>query len=93
VNNPGGEIMKGESLSVETDSHRGGDIIFTAGRAYRPPDVPPARHGDIVFCTEDGGEMLRLCGDGDIRVKGEVVYAGPEVVAAFRAWLGLEEES
>lgn len=69
-----------------------GDINLMPGRGGTFPGAPPGKHGSIVLwsqCGDDGKreEMLRLCPDGEARVRGEVVASNAEVYERFLAWL------
>jgi hypothetical protein len=49
--------------------------------------------GDVIFNVQGGAvEMLRLCGDGRILVKGQECQADQQVVDAFKAFLKAAEE-
>jgi hypothetical protein len=67
---------------------KGGDIIFSSGKGYVPPMSPNApEHGDIRFVIAGGQEMMRLCGDGKVIVRGEQVDDNRAAYDAFMAWI------
>ena len=44
----------------------------------------------IIFYTNENNEMLKLCANGDILVKGKLIENDKEVVDAFREFLKLQ---
>jgi hypothetical protein len=47
--------------------------------------------GDIRFEVAGNREMLRLCANGDIYVRGELADTDAAVVAGFKEWLRIAE--
>ena len=66
---------------------RGGDIIFTPGRGSLSGDLSPMPDGSFRFELANGTEVLRIDGDGTIKIRGNVVDDDESVYQAFRAWL------
>lgn len=52
---------------------------------FKNEDDGPA--GDIVFRVDDGKEMLRLCANGDILVKGNFAANDIEIVDTFKEFV------
>lgn len=55
------------------------------------PKVFPANEvnpsGDIIFSVQNGLEILKLCGNGNILVKGKLVTKDLEVVEALKDFI------
>jgi hypothetical protein len=63
----------------ETDAAVFGPKLISAG---------PIEPGDIIFAVRNGAqEMLRLCGNGDIMVKGNLATNDLELVESFHEFI------
>jgi hypothetical protein len=72
---------------------KGGNLTFQTGVGQRVMDHPPwiGENGDFIFQLGSGAdaiEMLRVCGDGRVLVRGVQVDDDIEFYHEFREWLG-----
>ena len=67
---------------------KGGDIVFVPGRGWAPSGREALRvDGAIIFKSASGEDMLRLCADGRIIVRGESVADNTTARDGFIEWL------
>lgn len=62
---------------------KGGDLIFRAGEGTEKV----CAGGSIIFQLPIHTEFLKICADGKVYVKGELVDTNQQLYVAFKAWM------
>lgn len=70
-----------------------GDVVFRTGAGFiADTAVNNDNESSFAFC-ESGNEILKLCANGDIFVRGKLVVNDMEAVDAMREWLKFAKTS